>query len=286
MKRVLLAFLAVLLHGSGAKAATSVWKAEKDGSTVYLGGTCHVLREKDLPLPEEFDRAYQAADLLVFETDIGELQSPETQRRLVERASYPFGSTLDKHLPAATYDLIAAWCASNGLPVAQISRFRPSFAMVVLSVVELRKCGVTEEGVDAALHARARKDGKPFEGLETVDEQIRILTTLCDGFEQAFIEQSFRDLDKIREQIGEMLRAWREGDLPALDGLFVRVMKEETPEIYRRLLADRNEKWMDRLEAYGRTPRTEFVLVGVAHLAGEDGLIASLRRRGYRVTQM
>ncbi|WP_288057949.1 TraB/GumN family protein [Methylobacter sp.] len=31
------------------------------------------------------------------------------------------------------------------------------------------------------------------------------------------------------------------------------------------------------------TPETELILVGALHLAGEDGLLAQLRQRGYKV---
>jgi len=34
------------------------------------------------------------------------------------------------------------------------------------------------------------------------------------------------------------------------------------------------------------TPGTEFVLVGAAHLVGEDGLLSLLERRGYTIAQV
>ena len=70
MTRILIATLAGLIIGSIAIADSSVWKVQSDDSVLYIGGTCHVLRESDFPLPEEFQKAYEASATLVFETDI------------------------------------------------------------------------------------------------------------------------------------------------------------------------------------------------------------------------
>src|SRR5947207_15155723 len=50
---------------------SSVWAAEKAGHVIYLAGTIHLLREKDYPLPDVFERAYQDSTRLVFELPPG-----------------------------------------------------------------------------------------------------------------------------------------------------------------------------------------------------------------------
>ena len=61
-----------------SSADTSVFKVSKDDEHLFIGGTIHMLAESDFPLPEEFDQAYQNAELIVFETDIAAMGSPET----------------------------------------------------------------------------------------------------------------------------------------------------------------------------------------------------------------
>jgi uncharacterized protein YbaP (TraB family) len=286
MKRILTAMFVLAACGSEAEAASSVWKAEKEGTVVYIGGTCHFLREKDLPCPPEFDRAYTAADLVVFETDLGKLQSPEIRNLVMAKAVYADGSTLDKHLSAPAYDALAAYCASNGIPIAQLAQFRPSFVMTALTAAELARMGATGTGVDLIHYERARKDGKPIEELETIEEQIEAVMSMSDGIENDFVLQSLRDMHKAREQIETMLAAWRKGDMDSLGDLLVRELKEKAPQVYRRMIVDRNEKWLARIEAYRKTPRVEFVLVGAGHLAGPDSVLQSLRKRGYTVTPL
>ena len=55
---VLSLLAAAVLYGSLVWVYSSVWKAQKDGNTVYLGGTIHVLSKGDYPLPDAFDQAY------------------------------------------------------------------------------------------------------------------------------------------------------------------------------------------------------------------------------------
>jgi hypothetical protein len=93
-------------------------------------------------------------------------------------------------------------------------------------------------------------------------------------------------MHKAREQIETMLAAWRKGDMDSLGDLLVRELKEKAPQVYRRMIVDRNEKWLARIEAYRKTPRVEFVLVGAGHLAGPDSVLQSLRKRGYTVTPL
>lgn len=37
---------------------SSVWKIEGKGTKIYVGGSIHILRDKDFSLPEEFYEAY------------------------------------------------------------------------------------------------------------------------------------------------------------------------------------------------------------------------------------
>ncbi len=48
-------------------AETSVWKISKGDAITYLGGTVHILRESDYPLPEAFNEAFEQSSTIVFE---------------------------------------------------------------------------------------------------------------------------------------------------------------------------------------------------------------------------
>lgn len=286
MKRFVAVAMLVLVCCSQGWAASSVWKAKKGESVIYIGGTCHLLRESDYPLPPEFEKAYQAAQVVVFETDIARLNDPATQQKLLAKALYADGSTVERHLSPKVYAALKAYCDASGVPLQALSRMKPSLLMVTLTVLELSKMGVSQRGVDQYFHEKAVSDGKPVEGLESVDEQIDFVVSMADGTENEFVTNTLEDMKILKEEFGLLLQAWRTGDTGSLDELLVAEMKSRFPALYRKLITARNRSWLPLIEGYGKTPGTEFILVGAAHLVGDDGILAALKRKGYTVEQL
>ena len=228
MKTLMIGLLT--MAGVFANAESSVWKVSKGASVLYVGATCHLLRETDFPLPPEFDKAFKAASLTVFETDIGKLQDPATQHEVLKRTMYADGSTVDKHLSPASYGLIQDYCSSNNLPVEALNRFKPSMLMVTISAVELMKMGATQQGVDAFYHKLAKQEGKPIEGLETVEEQLNYIVSMADGHEDDFVRYSMEDLKKLKETFDTLVAAWRKGDDEKIDALMARTRGRPLPQ--------------------------------------------------------
>jgi hypothetical protein len=285
MKKILLSIVLVLLFCTQSLAETSVWKVRKGNSVMYVGGTFHLLRQSDFPLPVEFDRAYKESDILVLETDLGEFKDPSMQQKLMSKAIYTDGSTIDQHLSPKTYKLLSEYCASNGLPLEMLKKFKPSIIAMMMEVLELTKMNVTMDGVDMTYYQSAKQDMKAVEGLETVDEQIDYVVEMGQGDEDAFVANTIKELKTIKQGYESMIGAWKKGDVKKLNDLMVAEIKK-SPRLYKRLLTDRNQNWLTRIDAYQQTPEKEFILVGVAHLVGPDGILESLKRKGYKVEKL
>jgi uncharacterized protein YbaP (TraB family) len=283
MKKISFGIILVLLVCTQAIAETSLWRLQKGRSITYLGGTCHLLRQSDFPLPKEFYTAYDASDVLVFETDLSKLKDAATQQLLMSTAMFSDGSTIKSHLSAQTYNLLKEYCDANGIPLETISLFKPSIVVVTITAMELMKLGVTEEGVDTFFYQQAINDKKFIQELETVEEQIQFLVGMGDGNEDAFVRHSIKDLKSIKQNYESLVDAWKKGDVKKLNDLMVAELKTKTPKLYKELITDRNEKWLHSIDTYQKTPQKEFILVGVGHLVGSDGIVEALRQKGYKV---
>ncbi|MBU8920728.1 MAG: TraB/GumN family protein [Bacteroidales bacterium] len=283
---VLMVFSLSIGAYSTASAEGFVWKVRKDKSVVYLGGTIHMLRGSDYPLPTEYDKAYEDSEILVFETDMDELQSPDTQVRIMSEAMLPDGQGLDDLLSESTYEALSAYCDGAGMPLAMLNQLKPSIVMISLLSLELQKQGIGQEGVDIHYHGRAVADGRELGGLESVDDQIGYLISMGEGYEDEFILHSIEDMKEAGEQVEELIETWRKGDAEAMAELMLDDVKEKYPDIYRDLFKGRNDKWLPEIEKLFITPEKEFVLVGSAHLVGDDGIIKALRDRGYKVEKV
>ena len=58
------------------------------------------------------------------------------------------------------------------------------------------------------------------------------------------------------------------------------------PTIYQTLIVDRNRRWMKPLLRLLRTDETTMVIVGAAHVVGNQGLITLLSQRGCTIEQL
>ncbi len=286
MKRLILLVLIFLTASQTAFAETSIWKVQSDKSVLYLGGTVHLLRQSDYPLPVEYDKAYEKAALLVFEADIADLYKPETQQLLVGKGLYRDGTSLETVLSPEAYGALKKYCEGVGIPVLFLNKFKPSMVMLTLLGLELQKMGIGKSGVEEYYFRKANADKKPVKGLENIDEHIELVTSMGEGNESNFILHSIKDLKETERIINALIDGWREGDEKKLYELFIKEMKDEFPNLYKTLLVDRNRKWLPQIEDYLQTPETELVLVGAAHLIGPDGVITGLKNKGYKLEKL
>ena len=285
MKKALLFALLLLLPGH-VLAVTSLWEIRSVDSIAYLGGTCHVLRPADYPLPEEFGRAYNAVRTVVFEADPGQMSSPDVQQMILSQAIYQDGKTLAGVLSAKTYDDLKNYCRRRGLPLENLERFKPAILAVTLLTFELQKLGVDAGGVDQYFHGKAVADGKTVDALETVRQQVDFILNLGTGNEDAFMASCLEDMERLDAVFDHLITAWRAGDEAALEALTSAELREKFPTVYKMLFVDRNRAWLPAIEDYLRSPQAELILVGAGHLVGEDGLLAMLRKRGYHVRKL
>jgi len=269
-----------------ANADTSVWRVSDDDSTLYLGGTVHLLRPSDYPLPEEFEQAYQQSDEIVFETDLAAMSDLATQAQMLAQLTYSDDRTLMSVLSPEAYSALEEYAASVGMPIMMMQKFKPGMVVSTLQVMEFQRMGFTPQGVDAFFNSRAIGDAKSLGALESIADQIGFLADMGAGNESEFILMSLDDLETTDEVMDQMIAAWRSGDAANLAEMFVADMRERAPELYESLLRGRNLNWLPQIETMLADANTEFVLVGAAHLVGEDGLLDLLAERGYQVDQL
>ena len=278
--------LLVLFLPCQVYADSSVWLASSGNSKVYFAGTVHLLRPSDYPLPMEFEQAYKDSSRLFFETDIGTMSDLTTQMNMLQQLMYTDSRSLKTVLSAEAYAELSDYTAKLGMPMMMLEKFKPGLVVSTLQVLEFQKLGFTPEGVDMYFHNRATSDGKPTGELEPIQAQIDFLANMGEGNESEFILYSLKDMDEIPTALDNMIGAWRSGDDRKLAELFVNDLKNQSRDLYNALLVDRNNNWMKVIEKMFSEPGTEFVLVGAAHLVGEDGLLNLLSKKGYRIEQL
>jgi len=83
------------------------------------------------------------------------------------------------------------------------------------------------------------------------------------------------------EQVDTMVRYWKEGDYKAMEKLALEIPGEypEFQPIMDKLYTERNIRMVGKIEEYLKTDKTYFVVVGAAHLIGDEGIINLLNEK-------
>jgi uncharacterized protein YbaP (TraB family) len=158
-------------------------------------------------------------------------------------------------------------------------------AAITLTQLQLLKVGLDpQSGVEQRFLAKAANDHKEIVGLETLEDQLKLLATLPPKLQTAFLLQSLKEADEMETEIDSMVAAWRAGDIAALEKFITTGMKE-FPELYGPLTVDRNRRWLSQFERMLSEDRNYLVIVGALHLVGDEGVLDLLRKKGYAIEQ-
>lgn len=264
-----------------------LWKVTSgSGAAAHLLGSIHVLTKDFYPLPPAIEEAFAASTVLVEEVDVDEMSNPVTMLSLVGKAMLPDGQTLDREISPETWAAVRARAETGGVPLLVLQRMKPWMAAVTLATAELSKAGFeSDHGIDKHFFDRARASGMAFRALETVGYQFDRLDGLPAALQESALTAVLADIDAQVANVRTMAEAWRRGDTDTMSGLLTEGFKE-SPDVYERLLAERNRNWIPHIDTCLAGSERCFIVVGAAHLVGPDSVVVLLRKAGYTVEQL
>ncbi|HEU0015239.1 MAG TPA: TraB/GumN family protein [Longimicrobium sp.] len=255
----------------------------RGGATVYLLGSIHLLTADVYPLAQPIEAAYADAERVWFEADLDSLEAKAPQ--MINRGLLTGGRTLRTELPADVYAVVQQAAQRAGIDMNVLDRLEPWLAGLLLAQTEYQRAGLqAEHGIDRHFAGRARQDQKPRGGLESVEFQMGLFDGFTREQQVEFLRSSLEDLSKTGEMMGVLKAAWLAGDEAAIDSLMNDSM--DHPELMARLLTDRNRAWVPQIEQMLQGTDDVLVVVGAAHLVGQNSVVRMLRDKGWRVEQL
>jgi hypothetical protein len=237
-------------------------------------------------LPAAFERAYAQSDLVVLESDISASVKPEFQQRLSQASRLPAEQRLDQLLSPPVWQRLLERLEQHAIDRNALTQLRPSMAAMTLTLVELRQLGVNLGGVDLHFSQRAQADGKTLQFLETLEQQLGFLSALDQENPDEIMLQTLDEITQMETLFDLIITHWRSGQRDDMERLLVTPMRRAFPRIHQQILVERNHAWLPQLVDFLESPGTELVIVGSAHLVGDEGLLNRLAESGYRLTQL
>jgi len=268
-----------------AESPQILWKVQSPQNAIFLAGSIHVLQEHHYPLHNAFDDAFKKSSRVMFEVDLDGQSSPLAQMNMLRKGLYLNGETLPNVLSSGSYATAKANMTELGMHIEDFHRMKPWMAATAVMALELQKLGFESAyGVDRHFFEKAQAAGKDIQGLETVEFQLDLFDQLPLLIQEQFLLQTLEDLKTLDTQVSEMVKAWKHGDIQALEELLVGMRKY--PELNQVLVVNRNNNWLPHIEQALQEKEPVFIVVGALHLLGNEGLIALLKEKGYRVEQL
>jgi uncharacterized protein YbaP (TraB family) len=261
----------------------TLWEISKDGNSIFLAGSVHLLRSQDYPMPAAFDSAYKKSSMLVLEADVDRLTDPDMVEYTNRKTMLPAGQTLKMVLNDDVYKRLEGLVGPA--VIEALSKFKPSVIAASLQTLFLQGAGFTEKGADFYYLDKSKQDGKSIGFLEDVKVQIDMLSSMADGIENEYVLDAVDELPKSVNEAITFVAEWKEGIATATE-TSISTLKKQWPTMYKVTVLNRNSAWIPEIEKYLTTKPIEFIIVGMGHLYGPDGLLSQLKNRGYTIKQL
>jgi len=247
----------------------------------YLFGTMHILCAEDAQLSDSLQFSIEQSGLVYFEVD---MDNTAELLGIFKHIRMNNNKKLSDLLTTAEYQRVQRYFMENRslLPLSMMERFKPYFIAAMLS--ESKMPCETRNGMEEVIMRFVKKQQKEILGLETIAFQASV-------FDSIPYEEQAKELLKAIDSAGKqdtmtvkMLEVYRQQDLEAIEKL----TQQEDGGVGAYLdlfLFGRNAKWIPVIDSAVQHG-TVLVAVGAAHLPGEKGVIALLRRSGYTLRPM
>ncbi len=270
--------------GCDSEVSSFLWRVSSGERSVFLLGSIHFMKEDAYPLGAAIERAFDNAGMVVFETDIDELGDAAVS--LLVAGTLEGDATLADVLPPELFDDVSERLEALGSGVGGFSKMKPWMVALSLTSLELMRADyLSSQGIDAYLSSKAKTEGKPQDGLETIDYQVSLFAEMSEEESVDFLRYTLTELDTMIPLVDELVAAWKIGNSAKIAELLVDGF-EGHDALYDRLVTERNLQWLPLIEKLFQGDVDAMVVVGSLHLVGEQGLIELLKGKGYEVEQL
>ncbi len=288
MRNALAALVILLVAGvaHGDDEPAMIWIIKGDANIVYLLGSIHVLRESDHPLPEVLEMIYDEAEQLVMEIDMDDLDLVSTMQFLTSHGVLKGDQTLRDVMGPEMYAAAEVAAAAIDIPLEMLAKTEPWLAAITVEEMVMNRAGFNAaHGIEMYLTNKAVADGKAITGLETIEEQLGFLDGLSIDTQNRWLLQSMSEAERTEKVIVELIAAWRRGDTAFLEETLLSEF-DEYPELHDLILINRNKKWVGPIMALLNEDDDYLIVVGAAHLVGEESVPDLLSKQGVRIRQL
>ena len=298
MKKTIIT-LALVLTAALSANAQLLYKISGNGLNrdSYIIGTYHLAQVSFVDSIPGIKEALDNTEQVYGELDMSNMTDSENTMKMQQAMMLEDGKTLTSLLTEeqqgklnATLTNILGVDLTNPMLKQQLDKLTPQAMITQLSLLNYLKREPAfnpTKSFDGYFQEVAKEKGKDVKGFETLDfqvdalfhgmtleRQVELLICFCDNFE-------YEDL-----QTERVIKSFYAQDMKGIEEVTDEKLNnscDNTDEENERLIYGRNDNWLSQMPAIMKEKPT-FFAVGAAHLVGDRGVLAGLRKAGFTVT--
>ncbi len=280
MRYVLLLFtLFISLFSNAQELEKSLlWKISGNGSKKpsYLFGTIHLTC--DSSLDANTLNALEATEQLYLELD---MDDKSIQMQMMKLMMMKDGAKLSTLLSPEDFKILDEFMKKNlNMSVKMFDSFKP---FMISSMLFPKMLDCKSQSVESELMKITKEQNEEIFGLEKAEDQMKVFDEISYQDQAEELLKTVKDnLEKDKKEFQEMITIYQNKDIEGMLKMMSDSDNKITSENQDILLNDRNKKWIPIMIKIIKDKPT-FFGVGAGHLAGEEGVIKLLRKKGYKV---
>lgn len=261
-----------------------LWKATRDGRSLYLYGTLHVGKPQWKRLGPATAAALKASDTLALEVDPND---PEILKAMSE-LRHP------REMPPELQQRLAKAFERACMASEALAALHPVLQASTLTMLEARWLGMdpgyaAEQVLLGAI--AAAKPVRKLVALESAVQQLQALVPAEDAEAHTVLDQSLQQLEdqSARRVLARLAVAWEDGNqavLEAYEQWCECADSEADRDFMRKLNDERNTGLAAGIAAQHKAGRRVFAAVGALHMTGPQSIPKLLAQQGFKVERI
>lgn len=276
---VLIAIMFFSYFANAQKLENSLlWKVSGNGieKPSYLYGTMHAVCETNIDA--DVMHAFDETNQLYLEID---LDDPNLQAKMMGGVMMKDGVTISSLITEEESKIVDNFLKENiGLSLKMMDTFKP-LMLTSMYLPKLLDCPM--KAVDMELMKIATAQNKELLGLETIEDQLSVFDKIPYKTQvEEIVKTAKKNMADEKKEMNKMLAVYKSENIEEMLTLTQGSENKMFSDFSEDLLTKRNQNWIPIIEKTAKENPTLFA-VGAAHLAGKDGVIKLLRKKGFIV---
>ena len=255
-----------------------LWKISGNGlkHDSYLFGTIHITC--DATLDENTLKALDKTEQLYLELD---MDDKSMQMQMMKHMMMKDGVKLSTLLNAEDFKIVDEFLKKNmNMSAKMFDSFKP---FIISTMLYPKMIDCSFQSIETELMKVSSNQNEEVFGLESVEDQMKVFDNISYQIQaDELLKMAKGDLTKDKEEMKKMMAIYQSKDIEGMLKMMDSSDNKITSENQDALLNNRNKNWISKMTEVMMQKPT-FFGVGAGHLAGEEGVIKLLRKKGFKV---